>query len=108
MANTITCTMCVVSAALFIYTYMYTCTVFTTIMIWVNRMFFYDIAAFEHTLILQVNEKSFDLKREYRDGIHVYKKEGDKTGMDGWMDGCCHGDNLRCVLINWHKPYLLS
>ena len=23
-------------------------------------------------------------KREYRDGI--YKKEGDKTGMDGWMD----------------------
>ena len=28
-------------------------------------------------------EKSFDLKEgNYRDGI---KKEGDKTGMDGWM-----------------------
>ena len=36
----------------------------------------------------QVNEKSFDLK----EGIEGwYKKEGDKTGMDG----CCwHGDDL--------------
>ena len=29
---------------------------------------------------LQVNEKSFDSKEGW------YKKEGDKTGMDGWMD----------------------
>ena len=42
-------------------------------------------------------------KREYRDGIK--RKEG---WMDGWMDGCCHGDNLRILLINRHKPYLLS
>ena len=34
-----------------------------------------------------------------------YKKEGDKTGP---RDGCCHGDNLRILLINRHKPYSLS
>ena len=37
-----------------------------------------------------------------------YKKEGDKTGMDGWMDGCCHGDNLRILLINRHMSYIVT
>ena len=42
------------------------------------------------------------IQREYRDGI---KREETRQG---WMDGCCHGDNLRILLINRHKPYLLS
>ena len=51
--------------------------------------------------IIQVNEKSFD-KREYRDGI---KRQETRQG---WMDGYCHGDNLRILLTNRHKPYLMS
>ena len=28
--------------------------------------------------------------------------------MDGWMDGCCHGDNLRILLINRHMSYIVT
>ena len=42
-------------------------------------------------------------KREYRDGIK--RKEQDR---DGWMDGCCHGDNLRILLINRHLSYIVT
>ena len=74
--------------------FVYTCTCIAHARITIRTLYMY---------VLQVNEKSFDLK----EGIYGwYKKEGDKTGMDGWMDGCCHGDN-RILLINRHKPYLL-
>ena len=52
--------------------------------------------------IIQVNEKSFNFK----EGIQGWYKR--KETRQGWMDGCYHGDNLRIVLINRHKPYLLS
>ena len=39
-------------------------------------------------------------KREYRDGI--------RQDRDGWMDGCCHGDNLRILLINRHMSYIVT
>ena len=42
----------------------------------------------------------FDLK----EGIW-YKKERDKTGMDGRMDGCCHGDKNP---INQHAQALFK
>ena len=38
-------------------------------------------------------------KREYRDG---------KETRQGWMDGCCHGDNLRILLINRHMSYIVT
>ena len=41
-------------------------------------------------------------KREYRDGIKR------KETRQGWMDGCCHGDNLRIILINRHMSYIDS
>ena len=48
-------------------------------------------------------EKSFDLKEgNYRDGIKR------KETRQGWMDGCCHGDNLRILLINRHKRYIFK
>ena len=31
-----------------------------------------------------------------------YKKEGDR------MNGCCHGDNLRILLINSHTSYIVT
>ena len=41
-------------------------------------------------------------KREYRDGI---KRKETRTG---WLDGCCHGDNLRILLINRHMSYIVT
>ena len=41
-------------------------------------------------------------KREYRDGIKR------KETRQGWMDGCCHGDNLRILLINRHMSYIVT
>ena len=39
-------------------------------------------------------------KREYRDG---------KETRQGWMDdGCCHGDNLRILLINRQMSYIVT
>ena len=38
-------------------------------------------------------------RKEHRDGI---KK---RETRQGWMDGCCHGDNLRILLINRHMSY---
>ena len=43
-------------------------------------MFLTAISLSTVVLSIQVNEKSFDSKEGW------YKKEGDKTGMDGWMD----------------------
>ena len=39
-------------------------------------------------------------KREYR--------EGRRQDRDGWMDGFCHGDNLRILLINRHMSYIVT
>ena len=41
-------------------------------------------------ILLQENEKSFDLRR----------KETGQGWMDGWRDGCCHGDNLRILTFH--------
>ena len=53
---------------------------------------------------IQVNENLSIEKREYRDGIK--RKETRQGWKDGWMDGCCHGDNLRILLITGTCPIL--
>ena len=39
-------------------------------------------------------------------------KEGDgikwKETRQGWMDRCCHSDNLRNLLINRHMSYIVT
>ena len=49
--------------------------------------------------LVQVNEESFDLKKG---NIGMLKR---KETRQGWMDGCCHGDNL---IINRQKSYIVT
>ena len=47
-----------------------------------------------------VYTKIFRFKREYRYDIKM------RETRPGWMDACCHGDDLRTLTINSrHMPY---
>ena len=46
--------------------------------------------------------KNLSILKESRGGIKR------KETRQGWLDGCCHGANLRILLINGHMSYIVT